>query len=207
MSAKEMVETQIIPRGVRDEKVLRAASVVRRDKFVPDNLRMFAYSDCPLPLSDGQTISQPYMVAAMTELLQLDRQAVVLEIGTGSGYQTAILAEIAALVFTVEIIESLAQSARRLLTELGYANIHYKTGDGYFGWEEHGPYDAIIVTAAPEKAPLHLIDQLKPEGRMVIPIGPLDGSQTLYLIRKDRNGELERTAAMEVRFVPLTGAH
>ena len=207
MSPKYMVETQVKPRGVQDPRVIRAVENVMRDRFVPNDYQRFAYSDCPLPISGGQTISQPYIVAAMTELLCVDKDDRVLEIGTGSGYQTAVLAEIVAEVFTVEIIDSLGLSARKLLEELGYDNIHYHIGDGYYGWPDSHEFDAIIMTAAPVDSPEHLAKQLKVRGRMVAPVGPVHGNQTLYLFEKKADGSLHKESVMDVRFVPLTGKH
>jgi len=207
MSTEFMVETQIKPRGVVSDTVLRAMRSVSRDLFVPESYRNLAFSDCPLPISSGQTISQPYMVAAMTEMLEIDETSKVLEIGTGSGYQTAVLAEIAAEVYTVEIIEGLGATARTLLDKLGYENIHYRIGDGYYGWPEKGPFDAIIVTAAPEEVPHPLSAQLVPGGRMVIPVGPHAEAQTLEVILKAADGAMLVREVMPVRFVPLTGDH
>lgn len=207
MSTEYMVETQIKPRGVRNDRVLEAMRSVSRDLFVPESYRNLAFSDCPLPIPQGQTISQPYMVAAMTELLDLKPEAKVLEIGTGSGYQTAVLAEIAKDVYTVEIIESLSNHAKSLLTTLGYRNIHFKKGDGYFGWPDHGPYDGIIVTAAPEEVPPNLVTQLAPGAKMIIPVGPHSETQTLRCIQSLGPGELLARDVMAVRFVPLTGNH
>lgn len=204
---KYMVETQLKPRGVSDPRVLDAITKVPREKFVPESYKSFAYSDCPLPISDGQTISQPYMVAAMTELLRLDSASTVLEIGSGSGYQTAILAEIAHAVYTVEIVANLASGARARLTKMGYENIFFKEGDGYRGWPEHAPFDAIVVTAAPDKLPSAYQEQLKPGGRLVIPVGPCFDVQTLYLYHKGEDGRLSGSSVMDVRFVPLTGKH
>jgi len=207
MSTDYMVDTQIKPRGVSNPEVLRAMRDVSRDQFVPVSHRNLAFSDCPLPIPRGQTISQPYMVAAMTELLEIDSRSRVLEIGTGSGYQTAILAEIAREVYTVEIIASLAEAAMPLLSQLGYTNVQFKTGDGYFGWPENGPYDAIVVTAAPEEVPPQLIKQLREGGRMVIPVGPSDETQVLRTILKAADGALLTRDVMAVRFVPFTGEH
>lgn len=203
MSTRYMVETQIKPRGVTDPRVLEAMERVPRDRFVPDSYKNLAFSDCPLPLLLGQTISQPYMVAAMTEMLNISRESKVLEIGTGSGYQTAVLAEICAEIYTVEVLESLGKEAERLLSDLGYRHIHYKIGDGHQGWEEHGPYDAVIVTAAPEQVPPKLENQLKPGGRLVIPVGPTAECQELRLIEKGTDGLLSSRTVMAVRFVPL----
>jgi len=204
MSTIFMVETQIKPRGIVNAEVLRAMRSVPRDLFVPDEYRDFAFSDCPLPLSDGQTISQPYMVAAMTEYLQIDKTSRVLEIGTGCGYQTAILAEIAAQGYTVEIIATLGEGAALRLASLGYDNIHFRIGDGVFGWPEEAPFDGILVAAAPESVPPPLLAQLAPDRNMVIPVGPMADCQNLEIIRKSSSGKLHRSAVMPVRFVPLT---
>src|SRR4030042_2223240 len=168
---QKMVETQIKARGVKDPRVLSAMHKVERHLFVPKELQTSAYTDQPLPIGEDQTISQPYIVALMTELLELKGGENVLEIGTGSGYQAAILAELAKEVYTIEIVEPLASSAKNRLLELGYQNINVKAGDGYLGWPEVGPFDAIIVTAAPDHIPKPLIDQLQEGGRMVIPVG------------------------------------
>ncbi len=198
----EMVETQIISRGIQDSKLIEAMIKVPRHVFVPEGLREAAYSDVPLPIGEGQTISQPYIVALMTELLQVQDGDKVLEIGTGSGYQTAILTEIGCFVYTVEIIESLSLRAQETLRGLGYDGINFKVGDGYRGWAEYAPYDAIIATAAPDHIPKPLIEQLKREGRMIIPVGDL--YQELILFRKTAQGMKERTVT-PVRFVPMTG--
>ncbi len=204
---KYMVETQLKPRGVSDPRVLRALTKVPRERFVLESYKSFAYSDCPLPITDGQTISQPYMVAAMTELLRLGPDSTVLEIGTGSGYQTAILAEIAQAVYTVEIVKNLAKTARDRLMEMNYRNIFFKRGDGFHGWPQHAPYDAIVVTAAPDRLPPTYEQQLKPDGRLVIPVGPCFDVQTLYLYQRGDDGRLHGSPVMDVRFVPLTGKH
>jgi len=201
---EEMVKTQIRARGVRDEGVLNAMLEVDRHKFVPEEIRHLAYSDRPLPIGEGQTISQPYIVALMTELLELKKGDRVLEVGTGSGYQAAILAELADHVYTIEIIESLGRSAERLLRELGYRNIDVKIGDGYIGWEEFAPFDAIIVTAAPPHIPQPLLDQLKEEGRLVIPVGGF--YQDLKKITKAK-GQIKSQDIIPVVFVPMTGEH
>ena len=203
MSTSYMVKTQIMPRGISSPLVLKAMEAVPRDMFVLESYRKLAFSDCPLPILEGQTISQPYMVAAMTELLNIGPQSKVLEIGTGSGYQTAVLAEICARVFTVEIIESLANGAATLLNKMGYKNIEFKLADGHLGWMEHAPYDAIIVTAAPEVLPPLLPDQLKRGCRLVIPVGPSTETQELRVIEKDEQGTLVSRSVMAVRFVPL----
>jgi protein-L-isoaspartate(D-aspartate) O-methyltransferase len=201
---EEMVETQIRARGIKDEVVLNAMRKVDRHEFVPEEIRHQAYSDRPLPIGEGQTISQPYIVALMTELLELRRGDRVLEVGTGSGYQAAILAELAYYVYTIEIIESLALSAERLLRKLGYTNIDVNIGDGYIGWEECAPFDAVMVTAAPTHIPQPLLDQLKEGGRLVIPIG--DYYQDLKKITKIK-GHIKSQDVTPVVFVPMTGDH
>lgn len=198
---KQMVDNQIISRGVKDERVLSAMSKVPRHLFVSEGQRHEAYGDYPLPIGENQTISQPYMVALMTELMCLNGSEKVLEIGTGSGYQTAILAELVKEVYTVEIVEGLAITARRILDELGYKNIKFKIGDGYEGWEKYAHYDAIIVTCGPNDVPQPLIDQLAEGGKLVIPVGYL--YQTLTILEKI-NGELQKTESIECRFVPMT---
>ena len=199
---EKMVETQIKARGVKDPRVLSAMLKVERHLFVPKEYQTSAYADQPLPIGEGQTISQPYIVALMTELLELKGGEKVLEIGTGSGYQAAILAELVKEVYTIEIVEPLASSAKNRLLELGYQNINVKAGDGYLGWPEVGPFDAIIVTAAPDHIPKPLIDQLKEGGRMVIPVGAY--SQELKKIVK-RSGKIETADIIPVIFVPMTG--
>ncbi len=198
----EMVETQIISRGIRDSKLIRAMLKIPRHKFVPENLRDIAYCDNPLPIGMEQTISQPYIVALMTELLKLNSGEKVLEVGTGSGYQTAILAEMGCDVYTIEILKPLSEKAQQILKSLGYQNIHYKIGDGYRGWPQFAPFDAIIVTAAPDHMPQPLIEQLKINGRMVIPVGTQ--YQELLLIKKTDKGTEMKTVT-PVRFVPMTG--
>jgi protein-L-isoaspartate(D-aspartate) O-methyltransferase len=186
---------------VSDPRTLRAMSTVPREKFVPKELRNRAYDDRPLPIGYGQTISQPFMVASMTERVQPKPNHRVLEIGTGSGYQAAVLAELVAEVYTIEIIRPLAQRAEALLRELGYKNVHVKAGDGYKGWPEHAPFDAIIVTAAPDHVPKPLVEQLKEGGRMVIPVGKT-GAQSLYVLEK-RGGQVKQTNVSAVKFVPF----
>ena len=198
---KQMVENQIITRGVSDEKVLSAMLKVPRHVFVGESLKHDAYNDYPLPIGEEQTISQPYMVAMMTELMCLKGNEKVLEIGTGSGYQTAILAQLAGEVYTVEIIEGLSIIAKRLLDDLGYNNIKFKIGDGYSGWEDYAPYDAIIVTCGPSNVPEPLVDQLAEGGKLVIPVGV--GCQTLTILEKI-DGELKKTESIDCRFVPMT---
>jgi protein-L-isoaspartate(D-aspartate) O-methyltransferase len=197
-----MVERQLRGRGISDQRVLRAMSSVPRERFVPKELRSSAYDDRPLPIGYGQTISQPFIVALMTEQLQPKPAQRVLEIGTGSGYQAAVLSDLVAEVYTIEIVRPLAQRAEAVLRELGYNNVRVKAGDGYNGWPDHAPFDSIIVTAAPDHVPQPLVDQLKEGGRMVIPVGP-SGAQKLYLLEK-RGGQLSQTAVIPVKFVPLT---
>ena len=199
-----MVHEQIAGRGVRDSAVLGALSKVERHRFVPERYAQSAYADHPLPIGYGQTISQPYIVALMSAALEVKPGDRVLEIGTGSGYQAAILAEMGVEVYTVEIIPELARQAAAVLDELGYINVHAQNADGYFGWEAHAPYDAIIVTAAPDHLPQALAQQLKEGGRLVIPIGPTGSVQTLWLFEK-QSGELTATNLGAVSFVPLTG--
>jgi protein-L-isoaspartate(D-aspartate) O-methyltransferase len=202
----KMVETQIRRRGVTDQEVLEAMEKVPRHEFVPGQYQTQAYADHPLPIGHGQTISQPYIVALMTELLELKNTDRVLEIGTGSGYQAAILGEIVAEVYTVEIIEPLAAEAKERLERLGYPNIHALHADGYYGWEEHAPYDAIIVTCAPDHIPQPLVQQLTDGGKLVIPVGPPGGYQTLWQITRDGK-EVKKRNVTGVLFVPLTGEH
>jgi len=195
-----MVETQLRDRGIRDPEVLRAMDTVPRHELVPESLRARAYDDGPLPIGLGQTISQPYIVAAMSEALALRSGERVLEIGTGSGYQAAVLAELGARVYSIELEPELAARARRDLDRLGYGAVETRQGDGYLGWPEHAPFDAIIVTAAPESVPEALIAQLAVGGRMVVPVGRYD--QDLMLLRKQSEG-MTRESLMPVRFVPM----
>ncbi len=196
-----MVKTQIESRGITDEKILEAFRNVERHKFVPDEYIPHAYNDTPLPIAEGQTISQPYVVAFMTDALDLKKTDKVLEIGTGSGYQAAILAEICDSVFTIEIFKSLGQNARELFDRLGYDNIMTKIGDGYKGWPPYAPFDAIVVTAAPEKIPEPLKEQLAEGGRMIIPVG---GSRIQHLVLlKKRKGKIREEQILPVRFVPM----
>lgn len=200
-----MVDWQIESRAVKDPNVLSAMRTVPRHFFVRSTEQNYAYTDNPLPIGYDQTISQPYIVAFMTEALKLTRNSKVLEIGTGSGYQAAVCAEIAKEVYTIEIVEELAKNAKKHLKELGYRNVFTKTGDGYYGWPEHAPYDAIIGTAAAGRVPEPLIEQLKPGGRMILPYGSPRGFQYLVLITKDKEGNISRKNVMPVRFVPMTG--
>jgi protein-L-isoaspartate(D-aspartate) O-methyltransferase len=198
-----MVETQIVARGVRDPRVLAAMRKVPRHLFVDPAQRAQAYEDHPLPIPGNQTISQPYIVALMTELLELRPEERVLEIGTGSGYQSAVLGELAREVYTIEIVPELARSAAARLKELNYRNVTVREGDGYRGWPEHAPFDAIIVTAAPERIPEPLVDQLAPGGVMVIPVGGF--FQELKVFRKSADGRVTEKDILPVRFVPMTG--
>ena len=196
-----MVQQQLVARGINNERVLAAMGKVPREEFVPLELRTETYEDGPLPIGHGQTISQPYIVAFMTERLRAKPSDRVLEIGTGSGYQAAILAELVSDVYTIEIVQPLAKTAEATLQRLGYKNVHIKMGDGYKGWPEEAPFDAIIVTCAPDKVPQPLVDQLKEDGRMVIPVGERF-AQELYLLEK-KNGQLKESVTLPVRFVPM----
>lgn len=199
---ENMVKTQIERRGVKDEKVLNAMRKVERHKFVPEQYIENSYEDRPLPIGEGQTISQPYIVALMTEVLGLDSTKKVLEVGTGSGYQAAVLAEICDSVYTIEIVEALGKRSKKLLSELGYENVKVKVGDGYKGWEEYSPFDGVIVTCAPSHVPQPLIDQMTEGGKMVIPVDVAYGQDLILLIKKD--GKVERESITPVRFVPMT---
>ena len=198
-----MVERQIVARGVKDPAVIRAMRNVLRHRFLPNPAAAMAYWDGPLPLGPGQTISQPYIVAFMTEALRLVGDDKVLEIGTGSGYQAAVLAELARDVYSIEIVPALAAHATARLKELGYANVRVRTGDGRQGWPEAAPFDAILVSASPEQVPQPLLDQLAVGGRMILPLGD-KSSQNLVLIRRTPHG-YERTTLLPVAFVPMTG--
>ena len=198
-----MVKTQIESRGIKDEDVLSVMRDVPRHLFINESLWPKAYSDGPLPIGHGQTISQPYIVAFMTELLRPDTHHMVLEIGTGSGYQAAVLAKLVHHVYTIEIVPELGRNAKAALKRLGYDNISVRVGDGYKGWPEEEPFDRIIVTAAPEKVPEALLDQLKPGGRMVLPVGPRWWGQDLLVIEKDERGKVVRKNTIPVRFVPM----
>ena len=202
---QQMVVRQIQARDAHDPRVLSAMRTVPRHAFVPGPYRERAYGDYPLPIGHGQTISQPYIVAFMTEALHLDPNSRVLEIGTGSGYQAAVCAEIAREVYTMEIVPELAKSATQIIKELGYTNVHVKAGDGFFGWKDKAPFDAIIGTAAAEQIPKPLLEQLKPRGRLILPCEDPDGLQYLVLVTKDQRGELSRKRVLPVRFVPMTG--
>ena len=200
---ERMVQQQLRTRGIKDERVLAALAKVPREEFVPQDSRAASYEDGPLPIGYDQTISQPYIVAFMTEKLQPRPNNRVLEVGTGCGYQAAVLAELVADVYTIEIIEPLAKNAEATLQRLGYKNVHVKVGDGYSGWPDHAPFDAIIVTCAPNHVPQQLTDQLKDGGRMIIPVGERF-AQELYLLDK-KDGRLRESAVLPVRFVPMAG--
>jgi len=202
-----MVKSQIVERGIKDTRVIRAMMSVPRHKFVPDKYIASAYDDRPLPIGYGQTISQPYIVAYMTEVLNLNKTSKVLEVGTGSGFQAAILSPIVKQVYTIEIIPELATSASFRLKNLGYDNVEVGIGDGYYGWNKHAPFDAIIVTAAAGHIPPPLLAQLKNNGRMVIPVGGSFMVQNLIMINKDKEGNITTRNLLPVRFVPLTGKH
>ena len=199
-----MLDQEMRARGIKDERVLRALRIVPRERFVPKKYEKQAYEDTPLPIGFGQTISQPYIVAVMAELLQLNETSVVLEIGTGSGYQAAVLSEIANKVYSVEIIETLADEAVQRLAETGFTGIEIKHADGYYGWIEAGPFDGVVVSAAVAQVPPQLVEQLKPKGRMVIPIGSADLVQNLTLVEKKPDGSTCERQVMSVRFVPFT---
>jgi protein-L-isoaspartate(D-aspartate) O-methyltransferase len=198
-----MVRKQIAGQGITDTTTLRAMRTVPRHEFVPERYRDQAYGDHPLPIGYGQTISQPYIVAYMTEIIQPRPGMKVLEVGTGSGYQAAILAEAGCEVYTIEIFRALATSAKERLARLGYRSVKVRHGDGHFGWPEEAPFDAIVVTAAAGYIPPDLIAQLKPGGRMVIPVGSVYGVQNLILVQKDQDGNTRTRNLLPVRFVPL----
>jgi protein-L-isoaspartate(D-aspartate) O-methyltransferase len=200
----ELVGTLAGRTGI-SQRVLEVMGTVPRHEFVPDDVRASAYDDRPLPIGFGQTISQPYIVALMTDLLDVKEGAVVLEVGTGSGYQAAVLAPLAARVFTIEIVPELAERARDRLRELAYVNVHVRAGDGYYGWQEEGSFNGIVVTAAASHIPPPLIRQLRPGGRMVIPVGGPFFVQQLMLVEKGEDGRVTSRQILPVRFVPLTG--
>lgn len=202
---ERMVNQHLLARGIRDAAVLRAMREVSREAFLAPEMERFAYEDGPLPIEAGQTISQPYIVAFMIEALQLSGKERVLEVGTGSGYAAAVLSRCAAEVFTVERIAVLAQSARSRLQALGYRNVTVHLGNGTIGWREHSPYDAIVVTAGAPEVPDELLEQLAPQGRLVIPVGSTPHLQTLVLVRKVAQGDFRREELCPVRFVPLIG--
>lgn len=205
LNREEMVKTQLIPRGIHDPLVLDAMRKVPRDPFVPEKLKKHAYEDGPLPIGQDQTISQPYIVALMTEALGLNGENKTLEVGTGSGYQTAILAELSRAVYTVERIESLQNKAKSILEQLGYKNIYFKVVNGTLGWDEHAPYNAIIVTAGAPKIPNPLIEQLEEGGRLLIPVGDRFGQELIRITRQ--GGHISKESLGGVRFVNLIGEY
>lgn len=198
---KKMVREQIESRGISDEQVVKVMRSTPRHLFVPERYQKSAYQDSPLPIGQGQTISQPYIVALMTHLLDLQGDEKVLEIGTGSGYQAAVLAQISKEVYTIEVIRELANIARKRLTDMNYENVHVMWGDGYQGWPAHASFDRIIVTAAPDKIPQKLVEQLKPGGKMVLPVG--ENFQILKVITKTADGKVVKKSITGVRFVPM----
>jgi len=200
---KNMVEKQILERGITDKRILNAFYKVKRHLFVKPELRHMAYGDYPLPIDENQTISQPYIVAIMTYIIAPEYNKKVLEIGTGSGYQASILAQLVKNVYTIEIKKNLAVKAKKVIQSFGYKNIKFKIGDGYLGWKEYAPYDGIIVTCSPDHIPPPLIEQLAVGGRMVIPVSYTSKAQELILIEKDIKGNLKRTNLIPVLFVPL----
>jgi len=199
---QRMLEEQLKPRGITNKATLYAMGKIPREAFVPESQKPFAYDDRPLPIGSGQTISQPFMVAYMTQALYLKASDRVLEIGTGSGYQAAVLSQIIDTVFTIEIVNDLAQRAIQHMNNLNIHNVDVKIGDGYYGWQEKAPFDAIIVTAGAESIPLFLVEQLAENGRMIIPIGPHNGVRQLVLLKK-KNGKIRSRSLMQVRFVPF----
>jgi protein-L-isoaspartate(D-aspartate) O-methyltransferase len=205
LARKSMIETQLVPRGIHDPRVIQAMANIPRERFVDAHLRSHAYDDCPLPIKEDQTISQPYIVALMTQALELTGHEKTLEIGTGSGYQTAILAELCESVYTIERIGPLLEKAKKTLNELGYINIYYKIFNGTLGWSEHASYDAIIVTAAAPRIPKPLVKQLKEKGRLVVPVGDRISQELIEVIKRD--GAFFTKSLGGVRFVSLVGEH
>jgi protein-L-isoaspartate(D-aspartate) O-methyltransferase len=201
---EKMVDAQLKARGIKDQKILEAMRKVPRHTFVPENMIPYAYNDEPLPIGEGQTISQPYIVAYMTEALELSGGERILEVGTGSGYQTAILAEIVRELYTVELVSALSSKAQENIKRLKYTNVYFKIGDGTYGWKENAPYDAIMVTAAPDKVPHFLEEQLKIGGRMIIPVG--SAIQELVLVIRGKR-KYKKKRLLPVRFVPLVTTH
>jgi protein-L-isoaspartate(D-aspartate) O-methyltransferase len=198
-----MVRDQIAARGIKDPAVLKAMRETPREQFMPPGVRAFAYQDQPVPIGYGQTMSQPYIVAFITEALDMTKTHRVLEIGTGSGYQAAILSSLAKEVYTIEILEQLAQSASATLNRLGYHNVIVRHGDGYRGWPDKAPFDRIVLTAAPPELPKTLIDQLKPGGKLIAPVGDQSAAQELTLVEKNVDGKITTRAVLPVRFVPM----
>lgn len=201
---EQMVATQLESRDIQSERVLEAMKKVPRHLFMPESVRQYAYIDSPVPIDQGQTISQPYIVGLMTQTVDPKPGDRALEVGTGSGYQAAVLGELVQEVYTIEIIPDLAERAGKTLSDLGYDNVEVRQGDGYQGWPEKAPFDIILITAAPEEIPQPLIDQLDEGGRLVVPVGPQGEIQTLTLVTKIK-GEVKRTYVTDVRFVPMTG--
>ncbi len=199
--------SRLTGKGSFDARVMVVMNKVARHKFVPSDKEPFAYLNEPLNIGFGQTISQPYIVGLMTDLLALRNDDIVLEVGTGCGYQTAILSELAKQVYTVEVIRGLSEQAQERLSAMGGTNIEFRVADGYHGWSQHAPFDAIMVTAAAETIPKSLVDQLKPGGRMAIPVGTSYSGQTLMLVQKDKAGSITQKRILPVAFVPLTGRH
>ena len=200
---RQMVDKQLVPRGIQRAEVLAVMGRVPRHEFVPEARRGRAYDDSPLPIGEGQTISQPYIVAFMTEAIDPRPGQRVLEIGTGSGYQAAVLSELVGEVYTIELLPTLADEARSRLERLGYRNVNVRAGDGFYGWPEAAPFDAVVVTCGANQVPEALFEQLKPGGKMVIPVGPARSEQQLQLIEKGPNGEKQTRELLPVRFVPL----
>ena len=201
---EQMVETQLESRDIQSERVLEAMKKVPRHLFMPASVRQYAYVDSPVPIGKGQTISQPYIVGLMTQTVDPKPGDRALEVGTGSGYQAAVLGELVQEVFSIEIIPDLAERAEKVLSELGYDNVEVRQGDGYQGWPAKAPFDIILITAAPEEIPQPLIDQLAEGGRLVVPVGPQGEIQTLTLVTREK-GEVKKTYITDVRFVPMTG--
>ncbi len=201
---EKMVETQLKSRDIQSERVLEDMKKVPRHLFMPESVRQYAYIDSPVPIGEGQTISQPYIVGLMTQTVDPKPGDRALEVGTGSGYQAAVLGELVQEVYTIEIIPDLAERAEKALAESGYDNVEVRQGDGYQGWPEKAPFDIILITAAPEEIPQPLIDQLAEGGRLVVPVGPQGEIQTLTLVTREK-GEVKRTYITDVRFVPMTG--
>jgi len=203
MNCRTMIEQHLKGRDIVDPNVLAAMAAVPRERFVPENMHGLAYGDHPLPIGEGQTISQPYIVALMTQALELQRGDRVLEVGVGCGYQTAVLCELGARVYGLEVHDALRHSAQQRLTELGYRGFLLKTGDGHEGWPEHAPFDAILIAAAPETVPQSLLDQLGPDGKLIAPEGPDGGVQELNFYKKNRDESIVKRTLIHVRFVPL----
>jgi protein-L-isoaspartate(D-aspartate) O-methyltransferase len=207
IEAEAEYTSRLTGKGSFDARVMAVMNTVARHKFVPSDTESLAYLNQPLNIGFGQTISQPYIVALMTDLLALRKDDIVLEVGTGCGYQTAILSELAKQVYTVEVIGDLSEQARQRLSTMGRKNIEFRVADGYHGWSQHAPFDAIMVTAAADTIPKPLVDQLKPGGRMAIPVGTAYSGQTLTLVQKDKAGSITKKRVLPVAFVPLTGRH